>query len=75
MKTWFFTEDAYPYLPDPSQYDSIRVDLPSRLYDPKKAPSCTAFIWICGATPKSVDWRSCSTSITRRPPVLCRPPR
>lgn len=36
MKTWFFTEDAYPYLPDPEHYDSIRVDLPSRFYDPEK---------------------------------------
>lgn len=36
MKTWFFTEDAYPYLPDPSQYESIRVNLPNRHYDPAK---------------------------------------
>ena len=36
MKTWFFTEDAYPYLPDPVSYESIRVNLPSRNFDPKK---------------------------------------
>ncbi len=36
MKTWFFTEDAYPYLPDPKTYESIRVNLPNRNYDPKK---------------------------------------
>ena len=24
MKTWFFTEDAYPYLPDADTYESIR---------------------------------------------------
>ena len=36
MKTWFFTEDAYPYLPDPSEYESIRVNLPNRHFDPIK---------------------------------------
>ena len=36
MKTWFFTEDAYPYLPDPAEYESIRVNLPNRHYDPAK---------------------------------------
>jgi alkanesulfonate monooxygenase SsuD/methylene tetrahydromethanopterin reductase-like flavin-dependent oxidoreductase (luciferase family) len=36
MKTWFFTEDAYPYLPDPATYESIRVNLPNRNFDPKK---------------------------------------
>src|SRR5215468_5222404 len=36
MKTWFFTEDAYPYLPDPAEYESIRVNLPNRNYDPAK---------------------------------------
>ena len=34
MKTWFFTEDAYPYLPDADCYESIRVNLPNRHYDP-----------------------------------------
>src|SRR5262245_24821056 len=34
MKTWFFTEDAYPYLPDPAGYESIRVNLPNGHYDP-----------------------------------------
>jgi alkanesulfonate monooxygenase SsuD/methylene tetrahydromethanopterin reductase-like flavin-dependent oxidoreductase (luciferase family) len=33
MKTWFFTETAYPYLPE--TYESIRVILPNRIYDPK----------------------------------------
>ena len=32
MRTWFFTETAWPYLPD--EYDSIRVTLPDRHYDP-----------------------------------------
>jgi len=36
MKTWFFTEDAYPYLPDAETYESIRVNLPNRYYDPDK---------------------------------------
>ncbi len=35
MKAWHFSENAYPYLPDPSEYDSIRVTLPNRYYDPK----------------------------------------
>jgi len=34
LKTWFFTEDAYPYLPDADTYESIRVNLPNRHYDP-----------------------------------------
>jgi alkanesulfonate monooxygenase SsuD/methylene tetrahydromethanopterin reductase-like flavin-dependent oxidoreductase (luciferase family) len=32
MKTWFFTETAYPYLPD--EYESIRVVLPNRIFNP-----------------------------------------
>lgn len=35
MRAWYFSENAYPYLPDPSEYESIRVSLPSRYYDPK----------------------------------------
>ena len=34
MKTWFFTEDAYPYLPDQDTYESIRVNLPNKNFDP-----------------------------------------
>ena len=33
MKTWFFTETAYPFLPE--TYDSIRVKLPNRIYNPR----------------------------------------
>jgi alkanesulfonate monooxygenase SsuD/methylene tetrahydromethanopterin reductase-like flavin-dependent oxidoreductase (luciferase family) len=36
MKAWHFSESAYPYLPPADTYDSIRVTLPNRLYDPKK---------------------------------------
>ncbi|MGH7905450.1 MAG: LLM class flavin-dependent oxidoreductase, partial [Candidatus Binataceae bacterium] len=34
MKAYFFSECAYPYLP--ADYDSIRVKLPNRIYDPEK---------------------------------------
>ena len=34
MRAWHLTETAYPYLPPAEQYDSIRVSLPNRLYDP-----------------------------------------
>ena len=34
MKTWFFTEDAYPNLPDDESYESIRVNLPNKHFDP-----------------------------------------
>jgi alkanesulfonate monooxygenase SsuD/methylene tetrahydromethanopterin reductase-like flavin-dependent oxidoreductase (luciferase family) len=34
MKTWFFTEDAYPNLPDDDTYESIRVNLPNKHFDP-----------------------------------------
>jgi len=33
MRTWFFTETAYPYLPE--TYESIRVVLPNRIYNPR----------------------------------------
>jgi alkanesulfonate monooxygenase SsuD/methylene tetrahydromethanopterin reductase-like flavin-dependent oxidoreductase (luciferase family) len=36
MQTWFFTEDAYPYLPEADSYESIRVNLPNKHYDPAK---------------------------------------
>lgn len=36
MQTWYFTEDAYPYLPDAETYESIRVDLPNANFDPAK---------------------------------------
>lgn len=35
MRAWYFTETAYPHLPPDSEYESIRVTLPNRLYDPK----------------------------------------
>ncbi len=37
LKTWFFTEDCYPDLPDPDSYDSIRVALPNRFCEPENA--------------------------------------
>lgn len=37
MKSWWFTEDCYPYLPDENTYRSIRVDLPNVHCDPQKA--------------------------------------
>ncbi|MFT8246789.1 LLM class flavin-dependent oxidoreductase [Roseomonas sp. BN140053] len=36
MKAWHFSENAYPYLPPEDEYDSIRVTLPNRHYDPHK---------------------------------------
>ncbi len=36
MRVWHFSETAYPYLPDPETYDSVRVTLPSKHYDPRK---------------------------------------
>jgi alkanesulfonate monooxygenase SsuD/methylene tetrahydromethanopterin reductase-like flavin-dependent oxidoreductase (luciferase family) len=36
MKAWHFTETAYPYLPPADQFESIRVNLPNRNYDPQK---------------------------------------
>ena len=37
MKTWWFTEDCYPNLPESSTYRSIRVDLPNKHCDPDTA--------------------------------------
>ncbi|MFQ6027030.1 MAG: LLM class flavin-dependent oxidoreductase [Dehalococcoidia bacterium] len=36
MKTWFFTEDAYPYLPEADTIESVRVNLPNQNFDPEK---------------------------------------
>ena len=36
MKAWHFSENAYPYLPPEGEYESIRVSLPNRIYDPAK---------------------------------------
>jgi alkanesulfonate monooxygenase SsuD/methylene tetrahydromethanopterin reductase-like flavin-dependent oxidoreductase (luciferase family) len=36
MKAWHFSENAYPYLPPADEYESIRVNLPNRNYDPEK---------------------------------------
>jgi hypothetical protein len=36
MKAWHFSENAYPYLPPAEEYESIRVSLPNRIYDPEK---------------------------------------
>ena len=35
MRAWYFSENAYPYLPDPATFPSIRVSLPNGVYDPK----------------------------------------
>jgi alkanesulfonate monooxygenase SsuD/methylene tetrahydromethanopterin reductase-like flavin-dependent oxidoreductase (luciferase family) len=35
MQTWYFSENAYPYLPDEATYESIRVTLPNGVIDPK----------------------------------------
>ena len=37
MKSWWFTEDCYPDLPDEDSYRSIRVDLPNIHCEPEKA--------------------------------------
>jgi alkanesulfonate monooxygenase SsuD/methylene tetrahydromethanopterin reductase-like flavin-dependent oxidoreductase (luciferase family) len=36
MRAWHFSENAYPYLPPAEEYESIRVTLPNRHYDPEK---------------------------------------
>ena len=36
MRLWWFTETPYPFIPDESEYDSIRVTLPNEHYDPKR---------------------------------------
>ena len=35
MRAWHFSENAYHLLPDAKEYDSVRVTLPNRYYDPK----------------------------------------
>ena len=36
MQAWHFSETAYPYLPPVEGYNSIRVTLPNKHYDPEK---------------------------------------
>jgi alkanesulfonate monooxygenase SsuD/methylene tetrahydromethanopterin reductase-like flavin-dependent oxidoreductase (luciferase family) len=35
FRSWMFTEMPYPYLPPEETYTSLRVDFPSRMYDPE----------------------------------------
>lgn len=35
MKAFYFTEAAYPYLPPETEYESVRVTMPNRIFDPK----------------------------------------
>jgi alkanesulfonate monooxygenase SsuD/methylene tetrahydromethanopterin reductase-like flavin-dependent oxidoreductase (luciferase family) len=35
FRAWVFTEMPYPYLPPEDDFESVRVTLPSRLYDPE----------------------------------------
>lgn len=37
MKTWWFTEAAYPHLPDHDSIDSVRVTLPNSVIDPRQS--------------------------------------
>ena len=36
MRTYWFTEDAYPDLPPQDEFESIRVNLPNSNFDPKR---------------------------------------
>jgi alkanesulfonate monooxygenase SsuD/methylene tetrahydromethanopterin reductase-like flavin-dependent oxidoreductase (luciferase family) len=35
MKSWYFTEAAFPDIPEEEDYESVRVSLPNRHYEPK----------------------------------------
>ena len=35
MRIWHFSETAYPHLPPEDDYESVRVSMPNRYYDPK----------------------------------------
>jgi alkanesulfonate monooxygenase SsuD/methylene tetrahydromethanopterin reductase-like flavin-dependent oxidoreductase (luciferase family) len=35
MRAFYFTEAAYPYLPPETEYESVRVTMPNRVFDPK----------------------------------------
>ena len=37
MQYWHFSECAYPDLPDPETYDSVRVTLPNGVINPERA--------------------------------------
>lgn len=39
MQYWHFSETAYPDLPDPEGYESVRVSLPNSVIDPERAAS------------------------------------
>jgi hypothetical protein len=69
MRAWFFSENAYHLLPDPREYDSIRVKLPNRYYDPKiGADLYHRFMdeWLIAEELGSRSW---STSTIRRRPT------
>ena len=35
MRLWHFSETAYPHLPPEEEYESVRVSMPSRYFDPE----------------------------------------
>ncbi len=35
MRIWHFSETAYPHLPPEDEYESVRVSMPNRYYDPE----------------------------------------
>ena len=57
MRTYWFTEDAYPYLPPQDEMESIRVNLPNINCDPEKANELYNWyldLW-CMAEEKGLD--------------------
>ena len=56
MKAWHFIENAYPYLPPADDYESIRVSLPNRLYDPRKGETFRERLDLKGNPSVKTDW-------------------
>ena len=60
MQSWFFTEDAYPYLPDATCMSPSGLTSPTNTMTRTKVQTCITCISTCGARRMSLDWRSWS---------------
>ena len=45
MEFYHFTEFAWPHLPPDNEFTSMRLNLPSSVYDPKRARTSITCVW------------------------------
>ena len=66
MKSWWFTEDCYPHLPDQIHTDRSELIYQTNTVNLKRHMNFTIDISICGARVMKSGWRSCLMNIIKR---------